>query len=98
VTGATSRFGFRLKKEGNSCSTLFLNDTTLGLDQKQGNYQKGSTVRGVIYVDKCSVEAYIDDSITISGTNYLTGKDLELFMDGDAKCSVKVTEMQSIHD
>ncbi|MDE7242920.1 MAG: S-layer homology domain-containing protein [Oscillospiraceae bacterium] len=94
----SAEVGFILKKSGNTSSRLYLNGTTLGLDDKSGSYAKDGTVKGTIYVDKCSIEAYIDDSIAISGVKYLRGTGLEVFMEGEATCSVTVTEVNSIRD
>ncbi len=96
-SGNAGEVGFNLKKSGAECTRLYLKDGKLGLDGNSGTYQRGSTVKGVVYVDKCSIEAYIDDSIAVSGTKYLRGTGLEVVINGDARCSVTVTEMNSIH-
>ena len=74
---------------------------TAGDDSRpvNGSNQHVGLVRAVDYDDpKSSLEIYIDDSIAISGTKYLTGKGLEVFADGNAEWSVTVTEMKSIHN
>jgi len=95
--GSASELGFKLKKSQDSYSRLYLTDTVLGLDQAFGVYEKGNTVYGTIYIDKCSIEAYIDQAITISGSKYFRGGGLEVFIDGAATCSMTVTRMNSIH-
>ncbi|MBP5291555.1 MAG: DUF4214 domain-containing protein [Lachnospiraceae bacterium] len=70
----------------------------MGLDGQSGAYAKGSSVSGIIYVDKCSIEAYVDESKTVSGSKFFKGTGLEVFIDGDAKCSVTVKEMKSIRN
>lgn len=97
-TGDASSVGFKLQKDDDGFSNLYLTDSLLGLDNKSGSYKKGKTVKGVIYVDKCSVEAYIDNNVTISGSKFRRGKGLEVVIDGTATCSVKVTELHSIHN
>lgn len=95
--GAASELGFNLKKSEQGATRLFLTDSQLGLDVASGAYKKGETVKGVVYVDKCSIEAYIDNSVTVSGSKYIRGTGLEVFIDGEAVCSMTVTEMNSIH-
>lgn len=87
-----------MKKSGNSYSRFYIRNSEVGLDNKSGDYRRAATVKGIIYVDKSSLEIYIDDSIAISGTKYLTGKGLEVFADGNVEWSVTVTEMKSIHN
>ena len=94
--GGASEVGFKLKNSENGCSRFFINDTAMGLDGQSGPYTKGSTVSGVIYVDKCSVEAYVDESKTVSGSKFFKGTGLELFAGADTRCSVTVTSMKSI--
>ena len=96
-TGSFDEAGFNLKKSENGSSRFFITNSSMGLDNKSGAFTKGGSVSGVIYVDKCSVEAYVDESKTVSGSKFFRGTGLEVFINGGAKCSVKVKEMQSIH-
>ncbi len=95
--GDASRVGLRLKKAGDSAATLYLTKSQLGLDRMAGDYTRAQEVSGTVYVDKCSIEAYIDNCITISGSKYIRGGGIEVFTEGDAVCSIKVTAMKSIH-
>ncbi|MCR5754424.1 MAG: hypothetical protein K6G30_06405 [Acetatifactor sp.] len=97
LRGNASELGFNLKKNQDTFSKLYMTNSRLGLDQVYGDYVRGECVQGTIYVDKCSIEAYIDNSIAISGNKYFRGGGLELFADGPVTCSVTVTSMNSIH-
>lgn len=96
-TGDASEVGFRLKKSGDNSSKFFITKSSVGLDQKSGAYTRENTVTGVIYVDKCSIEAYVDEAVTVSGNKFFRGTGLEIFAEGDATCTVTVTQMNSIH-
>ena len=96
-TGDASEVGFRLKKSGDNSSKFFITKDSVGLDAKSGAYTRGDTVKGVIYVDKCSIEAYVDEAVTVSGNKFFRGTGLEVFAEGDATCTVTVTQMNSIH-
>ena len=95
--GSASEVGFKLKNSEGGCSRFFITDSAMGLDNKSGAFAKKDRVSGVIYVDKASVEAYVDESKTVSGSKFFRGTGLEVFISGDAKCTVTVKEMQSIH-
>jgi len=97
-SGSAQQVGLRLKKDGDSYTTLYLTEDELGLDNAKGEYHKGDTVTGTVYVDKCSIEAYIDNCITVSGSKYIRGGGVEVIIDGDATCSMVVTQMNSIHN
>ena len=96
--GDASEIGFFLKKSADNSSRFFVTNDHLGLDGVSGAYSRGDVLKGVIYVDKCSIEAYVDHTVTISGSKFFRGMGLEVFASGDVKCSVTVTEMKSIHN
>ena len=94
-TGNAKEVGFLLKKGAEGSTRFFVNETAMGLDQQSGPYTKGETVSGVIYVDKCSIEAYVDEYKTVSGSKFFRGTGLEVFIDGDATVSATVTTMNA---
>jgi sucrose-6-phosphate hydrolase SacC (GH32 family) len=97
-TGTAKEFGFKLKNGDEGFTRFFVNDAAMGLDGQSGAYTKGDTVTGVIYVDKCSIEAYVDEYKTVSGSKFFKGSGVEVFIDGEGTCTVTVTEMNTIRD
>lgn len=97
VTGYADRFGFKLKRSGDGEADLYIAPNEIGLDSSKGEYVRKNTVSGTIYVDRCSIEAYIDNNIAISGTKFIRGTGIELYSTDDIKCSITVTAMNSIH-
>lgn len=95
--GDASELGFYLKKSADNFSKFFITDKSLGLDGASGSYIRNGVVKGVIYVDKCSIEVYVDEAIAVSGSKYFQGTGVEVFANGNINCSMTIREMKSIH-
>ena len=96
IKGIEKEAGFNLKESDSNASRFFITADSLGLDNQSGSYKVGESVKGTIFVDKCSIEAYVDDAICISGSKFFKGKGLSVFGDSDTIISAKVTEMKPI--
>ena len=94
--GARGDVGFELKKAGDSFTRFFINDNRVGLDDRSGEYNHGEVVRGTVFVDKCSIEAYVDEAVTVSGSKFIRGGGIRAFGNDELKCDVTVTLMKSI--
>ena len=97
-TNAKGDVGFELKKSGDSYTRFFINDSTVGLDNRNGEYRHDKVVNGTVYVDKCSIEAYIDESITVSGSKFIRGGGIRAFGNDELRGDVTVTLMKSIKE
>ncbi|MCR4690117.1 MAG: leucine-rich repeat protein [Lachnospiraceae bacterium] len=95
-TNASGSFGFDVKKSGNSKTRFFVDDNSVGIDAKSGEFRHGNTVKGTLYVDKCSVEAYVDEAITVSASKFIRGGEIEVFGNHDVRCCVKVIQMNRV--
>ncbi len=96
ITSDAEQLGINLKESNDNSAKLFLSKDRLGLDNQSGAYCREKKVKGTIYVDKCSIEAYIDNSITVSGSKFFRGSGVSVFADEDATISMTVTAMNPI--
>lgn len=108
ISNANGEVGFRLKKGSDGYAKFYLTADRAGLDTEsvnnvyqrakgnfQGEFIRGNTVTGTIYIDKALIEIYFDGTATLSSYCYSKSVGLEVF--GNATFSVKVTAMNSIH-
>ena len=108
ISNISGECGFRLKNGNDGFAKLYFTEDRAGIDMGtvsneyqrnrdnfSGEYHRGSTITGTIYIDKALIESYIDNAVTVSQNCYGRGMGLEVF--GNATFSITVTEMNSIH-
>ena len=106
ITNISGECGLYLKKSGGEYARLYFTDSRAGIDTTRfnqnvrgdfsGEYRRGGTITGTIYIDKALIEAYFDNSAAISAYCYGRGGGLEVY--GNAKFSCTVTAMNSIRN